>query len=76
MRLLFLNKNKYMFSICNNHDDSLWKIRILITVRMEKETKGEKMVERKWKLLGNGQGLTILAPTKNALSPFKAINML
>jgi hypothetical protein len=43
---------------------------------MEKETKGEKMVERMPKSLGNGQGFTILAPTKNALSPFKAINML
>jgi hypothetical protein len=58
MRLKILNKNKYIFSICNNHDDSLWKIYIMITVRMEKETKGEKMAERKRKLLGNGQGLT------------------
>jgi len=58
MRLIFLNKFFLKKIICNNHDDSLWKIHILITIRTEKETKGEKMAERKRKLLGNGQGLT------------------
>jgi hypothetical protein len=58
MGLILKHKNKNIFSICNNHDDSLWKIRILMRRRMEKETKGEKMVERKRKLLGNAQGLT------------------
>jgi len=40
------NKNKNVFPICNNHDDSPWKIHILITIR-EKKRKGGKIVERK-----------------------------
>jgi len=49
-----------MFSICNNHDDKSLESSHTNNGKdgKEKETKGEKMAERKWKLLGNGQGLT------------------
>jgi hypothetical protein len=38
-----IKKKKSIFRICNNHDESPWKILILI------RKKREKKVERRWK---------------------------